>query len=126
MTTQMTQHQARPVEAAQPRPTIVPLVDVYENGDEFLLVADVPGVASDGLTVNLDKDELIIEGRRADAFAAEGLRLEYEATDYRRAFSLPPGIDAAKIAAELRRGVLTLHLPKAESLRPRQIAVKAG
>ena len=51
---------------------------------------------------------------------------EYRDTDFRRSFAVPSGIDGAKIYAELKSGVLRLHLPKSEALKPREIAVRAG
>jgi len=113
-------------EAVQDRPWVAPLVDVYENNDEVLLVADVPGVTKDSLQVHLDKDQLTIEGRVEESAEGTVLGREYQSVDYRRTFSLPGGIDHGKINADLRQGVLYLHLPKSEALKPRQIQVKAG
>lgn len=109
------------------RPAVAPACDVYENDDEVLVVADVPGVTSDSLDINLDEGELSIVARR-DVSPKEGtlLGVEYRDCDYRRRFAVPGGIDATKIAAELKHGVLWLHLPKSEALKPRQIAVRAG
>src|SRR5687768_5965010 len=87
-------------------PVVHPAVDIYENGDEVLLVADVPGVANDQVTIHFDKGQLTIEGRRAET--VQGLAGGF---DYRRTFAVPQGIDADKISAELTSGVLQLHLP---------------
>jgi HSP20 family molecular chaperone IbpA len=109
------------------RPSVAPLCDVYENNEELLVVADVPGVTADALNINLDKGELSIFARR-DVSPKDGtfLGVEYRDCDYRRRFAVPSGIDAAKISAELKDGVLWLHLPKSEAQKPRQIAVRAG
>jgi HSP20 family molecular chaperone IbpA len=109
------------------RPAVAPACDVYENNDEILVVADVPGVTADALNINLDKGELSIVARR-DVSPKDGtfLGVEYRDCDYRRRFTVPGGIDASKISAELKDGVLWLHLPKSEALKPRQIAVRAG
>jgi len=111
------------------RPAVVPPCDVYENSDEILIVADVPGVTSDAIDVNLDARELTISGRR-ELSAKEGegafLGTEFRDCDFQRRFAVPGGIDAGRISAELRNGVLLLHLPKSEALKPRQIAVRAG
>jgi HSP20 family protein len=101
------------------RRTVAPPVDVFENKDELLILADLPGVAQDDVVVNLDKNQLTIEGRCPSA-------ADEDAFDYRRSFVVPQGIDADKIAANLTSGVLRLHLPKAAALKPRQIQVKAG
>jgi HSP20 family molecular chaperone IbpA len=115
------------VERMQERPVIAPAVDIYENKDELLILVDMPGVSNDGVKINLEKLELTIEGKRT-APGGEGRALAGESAwlDYQRTFLLPQGIDADKIAAELTRGVLRIHLPKSEAQKPRQIQVKAG
>jgi HSP20 family protein len=109
------------------RPTLAPACDVYENKDELLVVADVPGIEANALQINLEKGELVLEAHR-DASAREGALLgaEWGTCEFRRRFSIPSGIDASKISAELKNGVMHLHLPKSEALKPRQIAVRAG
>jgi HSP20 family molecular chaperone IbpA len=109
------------------RPTIVPACDVYENKDEILVIADVPGIEADAMKINLEKGELVLEAHR-DGSAKEGafLGAEWGSCEFRRRFSTPSGIDANKIRAELKDGVMHLHLPKSEALKPRQIAVRAG
>lgn len=109
------------------RPAIAPACDVYENKDEILVVADVPGVTADALEIDLDKGELRIAARRdAAASGATFVAAEYRDCDFRRRFAVPSGIDAARIGAELKDGVLWLRLPKAEAVKPRQITVRAG
>lgn len=100
-------------EAVRQRPAVQPAVDVYENADEVLLVADLPGVDTDALRVHVEDDRLLIEARRGD-------------WDYRRAFVMPDGIDREKISAQLSAGVLRLTLPKAAAIKPRRISVKAS
>ena len=108
------------------RAWVAPRVDIFENENEVLLLADVPGVDRRGLTINLDKEELTLEGR-VEARPPDGaLGREFSSVDYRRKFIVPPGIDVGKIAAELKHGVLRLHLPKSDALKPRQIQVRAG
>lgn len=113
-------------EAVEDRPWVSPLVDVYENDNEVLLIADLPGVTKETLTINLDKDQLTIVGRIQEEVVGTTLGLEFQEVDYRRAFMLPGGIDAEKINAELNQGVLHLHLPKSEAIKPREIQVKVG
>jgi len=113
-------------ETVADRPYKAPFCDVYENENEVLLVADIPGVYKDNLNIHVEKNQLAIEGRVDEKTDGSMLGHEYNFVDYRRTFTLPTGIDANKIHADLKHGVLTLHLPKAESLRPRQITVKAG
>ena len=123
----LVRNQAQPLAQAERWPIVAPACDVYENNDEILVVADMPGVTADSLTINMDKGELSIVAPR-DVSPQEGtlLGLEYRACEYRRRFAVPGGVDAAKINAELKDGVLWLHLPKSEALKPRQIAVRAG
>ncbi len=97
-----------------------PLVDVYENDDEFLLLVDLPGVVTDRLRVDVDQDELTLEGRRLDSDE------DQRWLGYRRSFKLPGGTDYDKVNAELKQGVLWLHLPKAAAIKPRRIQIKAG
>ncbi len=113
-------------EGIEQRPAVAPPVDIYENADELLVIADLPGVAKDDLKVQLEKNQLRIEGRRTDVSDGEGLSVEYRAFDFRRTFAVSHGIDADRIHAELNQGVLHLHLPKAAAAKPRQIAVKSG
>jgi HSP20 family molecular chaperone IbpA len=109
---------SNPSSAAAPRRATFPRVDVYENQDEVLLFADVPGAASDGVNVNLDKGELSIRARRSGDGAG--------GPDYERVFRVSSGIDASKIEAELTNGVLRVRLPKVATLKPRRIQVKAS
>ncbi|WP_394825624.1 Hsp20/alpha crystallin family protein [Pendulispora albinea] len=114
-------------ERVQQRATVAPLVDVYENRDEVLLVADLPGAAKDSIHVHLDKGQLTIEATRAETQPpGTPVASEYQARDYHRIFAIPQGIDGAKIAAQFADGVLCVRLPKSESLKPRRIEVRAG
>ena len=113
-------------ERVSDRPAVLPRVDLFENDEELLLVADLPGVGKDGLDVQFHDGTLSIEGRRNSAHdEATLLRREYQTADFVRHFLVPEGIDVSQIAAELRNGILTLHLPKAEAIKPRKIAVRA-
>ena len=119
-----------PIQQQTQMPTTRPRVDVFENAHEYLVVADVPGVAKDGLDVRFESGELRIEAHRSKAPTQEAqgslLAEEYRIGDYRRAFAMPDGIDADKIEAELAHGVLRVHLPKSAAKRPRKIAVRAS
>lgn len=118
---------SRTGETVSQRGAVSPRVDVYENERELLVIADVPGAPRDGLTISVDKDELTIEARAPEAATGRSALLtEYRATDYRRTFVLPGGIDREHIDAELKAGVLTLKLPKLEALRPRRIQIRTA
>lgn len=105
----------RSLEKTRARNELVPHVDVYENERELLLVADVPGVTPDRLNLNIDPPELRIEA----STAAEG------GVTWVRAFNIDERIAAGEVSAELKDGVLTVHLPKAAELKPRKVEVKA-
>lgn len=99
---------------------VMPPVDIFENPDELLVVADMPGVEPEGLTVQLDPPELRIEGK--SSFTKESERTLY----YVRRFQVGETIDPEGISAELRNGVLNIHLKKSSGYRPRRIDVRAG
>ena len=113
-------------ERVQQRPVVAPLVDVYENRDELLLIADVPGAAKDSIQVHLANGKLTLEARRSQAPSGALVATESRACDYQRVFSVPDGIDPTKIEARFTSGVLRVRLPKSELLRPRRIEIKAG
>jgi len=112
-------------ERIRERRSVTPAVDIYENNTEILLIADVPGVNSAGLSVHLDNGELTIEASRSAEMQGAVLVEGYQQLDYVRAFKVPNTIDASKIGAEIKNGVLAIHLPKIETLRPRKIEVKS-
>ncbi|HVS37271.1 MAG TPA: Hsp20 family protein [Gemmataceae bacterium] len=102
-----------------------PRVDVVETEQESLLLADLPGVKPEDADVRFDNGELIIDGRCAPRCqGASCLLSEYGVGDFYRAFTISEQIDWQKISAELKNGVLTVHLPKTETAKPRKITVK--
>lgn len=115
--------------AAEPttnRPVIAPAVDIYENEHEYLVLADLPGVAHDGVQIRFEGGELSLDATRQGESASEYIGNEIVAADYRRLFRIPETVDSEKIDAKLVNGVLHLVLPKASKARPRQISVKAN
>lgn len=104
-----------------------PNVDIIEQKDELLVVADIPGAKSDSIDVKFEDGTLEIEAAVAPRQSAENdcLLCEYNVGDYYRSFQVSEAIDASKISAQYADGVLTLRLPKAEALKPRKIAVTA-
>jgi len=106
--------------------TYSPRFDVWESDDELVLYGDLPGVASEDLDIHFEKGELKIYGKVAPRNAnVELLYGEYGIGDFHRSFSVSEAIDAEMIAAELKNGVLTVHLPKREAVKPRRIEVKS-
>jgi HSP20 family molecular chaperone IbpA len=102
---------------------LAPPVDIFETEDGLTLVADVPGLDEQRLEINVDQGVLTIEGQ-APFGTGELLWREYAMDGYWRQFQLPDTFDVRKAKAEVRNGVLTLHLPKAEAAKPRKIAIK--
>jgi HSP20 family molecular chaperone IbpA len=122
----MTKYEERGPERVKQRFTVAPRVDVYENANELLLVADVPGANKESVSIQLDKGQVTIEATRNDDVSGSPVVAEYRPTDYVRVFAVPQGIDATKIDAQLTGGVLRLRLPKSEALKPRRIEVRSG
>jgi HSP20 family protein len=104
-----------------------PNVDIVEQNDELLVVADVPGAKSDSIDIKFEDGTLEIQAAVASRSPddEECLLREYNIGDYYRSFQVSEAIDASKISAQYADGVLTLRLPKAEALKPRKIAVAA-
>lgn len=123
--TSMMKQRGEHAEKIQQRPFTTPPVDIYENAEGLLILADLPGVAKDDLAIHFEKNQLTIEGRRQTTFEGNALATEFRPVDYRRTFVVPHGIDAERISANLTAGVLRVALPKADALKPRQIHVKA-
>ena len=105
-----------------------PAVDIYEDGHEITVRADMPGVSRDRLQVQVDGSNLTIEGQ-AGIDMPEGMEALYadvRTTGFHRSFTLSSELDAGNIDAEMKDGVLTLHLPKRAELQPRKIDVSVG
>jgi HSP20 family protein len=101
-----------------------PLVDVESNEVGYTIRAEMPGVDKSGLEITVDNGELTIVGhRRTSEVTGEPVYREIRNNDFRRVYELDPAIDTAKISARIEQGILTLTLPKTESVRPRKITV---
>lgn len=121
--TDLTTRKESLLERRQDIVTVVPVVDIFENEDEILLHADMPGVTKEKITVNIDNGKLEITGsRNLQAKGAESWQ-EFGDVEYRRIFSVPQSIDVSQVNAELKEGVLKLHLPKSEVAKPRTIEI---
>ena len=89
----MTKYEERAPERVKQRSTVAPRVDVYENANELLLVADVPGATKESISIQLDNGQVTIEATRRDESAGSQLIAEYRPADYARVFAVPQGID---------------------------------
>ena len=92
-----------------------PRVDVLETENEFLVLADMPGTKPEEVDIRFEQGELSVHGRRATR--------KDDFTSYHRTFALADTIAADKISADLKSGVLTIRLPKVESVKPKRITV---
>lgn len=104
---------------------MTPAVDVIEDAAGITLYADLPGVPKDKLSLQVEADALTIDGEVALA-APEGIKslhAEISLPRYRRVFTLSKELDAEKVSAEFKHGVLKLHIPKAAQAQPRKISV---
>ena len=105
--------------------TYTPRCDILETDDEMLLYADLPGVRSEDVDVRMENEQLEIYATCTGHQDREDyLAFEYGVGNYYRTFTINESIDAKKIVAELKQGVLTVHLPKNERAKPKRIAVK--
>lgn len=100
-------------------------VDIYEDDQGLVVLADLPGVEPGALDVRVDNGVLTIQGRTQHFASGTPVYREYELTGFFRQFQLPEEIDQGRIEAELKQGVLTLRLPRAAPAQPRRIVVRA-
>jgi HSP20 family molecular chaperone IbpA len=105
---------------------VSPPVDIYEVPGGLVVMADVPGVTHEHLDIRVDNHVLTIRGQIASMHTAERIYNEYDLVNYFRQFELSDKVNDSKIEADLKHGVLTLRLLKAEEARPRKIAVAIG
>ncbi len=117
-----------PAEQTTPGLVFTPAVDIFETEKEITLLADMPGVKADDLTIDLRDNTLTLSAEVApvDDSDGESLLMEYETGRYYRQFTLGELINQDNIDAKLNDGVLRLTLPKVEKATPKKIAVKTG
>jgi len=118
------EEKASPSNGATRMSYLTPLANIVETKEGYVLQAEMPGVNKEGLEVTVENGQLTIVGRRA-GYGGQGQALyrESRTQDYRRVFEIDSSIDTAKVTAKIEQGVLTLHLPKAEAVKPRKITV---
>jgi HSP20 family molecular chaperone IbpA len=122
--------QKREVDKAQepttPTRSFLPTTDIFETEDALTVVLEMPGVDRDNIDVMVENGVLTVEGK-INFNKYEGLQPvygEYNIGPYRRSFRISSRVDQEKIRAEMRDGVVTLVLPKAEEAKPRRIEVR--
>lgn len=119
---------AEGTEATRNRRLWRPRTDIAETPDGVTLAIEMPGVPADGVDVTLENRVLTIRGQSGTG-APDNLQpvhAEYAPGDFERAFTLSEDFDSDRIEAEMKNGVLTLRLPRAEAAKPQKIKVKAS
>ena len=110
------------------RPVFQPRIDLWETASDWNLVAELPGVRPEDLEIVTKEGTLTVEGKVRDRVVENGKirRSEYGVGDFRRTFNLGESLAADGAEATLKDGVLTLRLPKHESVMPKKIQVRQG
>jgi len=104
--------------------SVLPPVNITARNDEYLLEIEMPGVNKEGLELSVEGNELTIVGRRhPEQAAGDVVYRESSEADYRRVFEISSDIDTGKISAEMNQGIVKVHLPKAERVKPRKIKI---
>jgi HSP20 family protein len=103
---------------------LVPRVNVVDEAERVVIEAELPGVSKTGLSLEVKEGELTLTGNRGDA-PREGhyIMRERAFADYRRVFALSNAIDPTRIDAEMKDGLLTVTLHKADRVKPRKISI---
>ncbi len=102
---------------------LTPPVDIYETENDLVVLVDLPGVGQDGVDVRVDDGLLTIQGRTTPRRGDDPVYREFGLVSFHRQFQLSDQVDHEKITGELRHGVLTVRLPKAEKVKPRRVQV---
>ena len=103
-----------------------PSVDIYENDDNIVIKAEIPGVDKDNIHVDLKGRVLTLKGERKNETEVNEdrfYRRELSYGRFERAFTLPAEVDPAKVKADFKDGVLKVEVPKPEEQKPRQITI---
>jgi HSP20 family protein len=109
---------------------VYPPVNLYETGEDFVLMAELPGVRREDLDLTIEANRITLRGERQIVYPEEEgtsvHRRERQTGIFRRTFEFPVPVDSDKAEALYRDGILRVRLPKAASHRPRQITVQAS
>ncbi len=109
-----------------PVATVMPLADIYETPDAFVLMLDMPGASKEAISITMDESALVIKSD-VESYAKEDAKLlfsEIAGVGYQRVFNISDGIDRNSVDAKYDNGVLTVKLFKKEELKPREIRVQ--
>ena len=109
--------------------TWAPPVDIYENGDNLVLKAELPGLSPEDVEIRVENNTLYLKGERnfeKEVKEQNYHRVERSYGTFTRTFSLPNSVDADKVAANFKDGVLTLTMPKKEEAKPKTIKINVS
>lgn len=101
---------------------MTPPVDIYEIEDGLTVIADLPGVRKEDIDIKVDNNLLTIDGKTSYQ-TQDSIVREFNLTDFYRQFQLSEEVDQENISAEMKNGVLTINLPRAEKAKPKKISV---
>jgi len=107
----------------------MPLTDIYEDKDNYLIKADLPGLKKDDVKISYTDGQLEISGERVqekETKDAKWHRVERSFGKYYRSFTIPKEIKQDNIKAEFKDGQLTISIPKAEEVKPKEIEIKVS
>ena len=104
--------------------SFTPRVDIYQTVEEVVVLCDLPGVKPENVELSFEGGELMLHGKIVPGEPVHYLVEEYGIGDFHRFFAIPVEVNAEKIHAEYSYGVLTIHLPKVEKVKPRRIPIK--
>jgi HSP20 family protein len=114
----------RNVESTRNGKYFAPRVDIIESEAELLLLADMPGARLEDIDLRYENAELVLRGKvQPTEVKGHAIFSEYDVGDFYRVFQVHETIDASKINAEFKNGVLTVHLPKQEQVKPKQVPI---
>lgn len=124
----VTKTNSEPVTRTEPREDqyLLPLANIYETPDAYVVMLDVPGAQKESMSVRLERGRLTVTASAARHFDGNGTLLHEETRTpgYTRAFALGEGIDLSNVDAQYEDGVLTIKLFKNEELKPREISIR--
>lgn len=103
---------------------VTPAVDIFETPDGLTLVSDLPGVAKETLDIQVIDEILTLQARTRSEQRGRQVYREFQLVNFFRQFQLADTVDAARITADLKNGVLTLRLPRAEAAKPKKIPIQ--
>lgn len=109
-------------------PVLVPPTDIVEDGEEFVVSIELPGMSKDDVKLTLKDDSLTVSGskkRESESREDRYYRVERSYGSFCRTINLPSKVDSSKILAEFKNGILTIRLPKSEEAKPKEIAIKS-